>query len=186
MATVMNRKVCILGTALLLLISCQKAPAKLYVDAINDCEVPNSILAGTSCMIGAAIPSFSAIDLQGRVITSEDLNTPYTLINFWYIECPPCIEELPLLSQFQEEIEGLEILSFCLNSKEELLIFLEQHSIPFRIVPDAEQIIKEVFLSKWGYPINFLVNRHGVIEAVYKQLVEGSSKAEELASKVQS
>lgn len=171
---------------LFLFSSCQNTTPKKYEEVIVDCYKPNSIIHQTSCVIGAQIPEFSATDLEGNLLTRERLQSKYTLINFWYIECPPCLKELPHLNTYHETYDQLEVLSFCLNTKEELLTFMEEQPISFSTVPSSEKIIKEVFLSKWGYPTSFLVNRKGVIEAVYRQFVEGSPKEADLLSRIRS
>ncbi|MBL7931905.1 MAG: hypothetical protein JNL60_08385, partial [Bacteroidia bacterium] len=44
----------------------------------------------------AFMPEFSLKDLKGKL---PEITTPYVLINFWYQDCPPCLESLDQLEK---------------------------------------------------------------------------------------
>lgn len=53
--------------------------------------------------IGEDIPGFSLKDLNDREITTQDLQGRKTLITFWNMNCPFCLEMLPDLRKWEEE-----------------------------------------------------------------------------------
>jgi len=45
---------------------------------------------------------FSLKDMDGKVHTLSDYQGQWIIVNFWATSCPPCIEEMPELSDFHD------------------------------------------------------------------------------------
>lgn len=63
------------------------------------------------------LKSFEAITLDNNTFTQEDLaQKDVTVINFWSVMCGPCIEEMPELAKFRNNLpENVELLTVCLD-----------------------------------------------------------------------
>jgi hypothetical protein len=53
------------------------------------------IYTGPECLIGARVPEFSAITIDGKEISPEYFTGKITVLNFWFLGCPPCLAETP-------------------------------------------------------------------------------------------
>lgn len=114
-------------------------------------------------------PSFTATDLQGRTLTSESLRGKVVVLNFWFVSCPYCIEEMPNLkrvaSSYQPQ-DDVVFLSFALDKPERLKKFLQQHGdFGFAIVPEAKGMAQQFAVA--GYPTTIVLNKQG--QFIYDQ-----------------
>ena len=154
-----------------------------YYEVIKSCEpviVNDTIRSNFDCLDGAPIPEFSIIDINGNTISNETMKGKLTLLNFWFIECPPCIEEMPSLSRINDIFRGknFNIISICRNSRTELDEFLKDHSFPYRVAADGRTVLEEIFKNPFGYPSNVLVDEIGKIINVYHALIEENKNTE--------
>ena len=89
----------------LLLNSCQPKQAVTYAQGLENCDKieeekkknnPNEFFfVSADCITGAQVPEFEARSIDGRKINSELLKGKVTILNFWFIACPPCVAEIP-------------------------------------------------------------------------------------------
>lgn len=110
---------------------------------------------------GHKIPTFSAKDINGKV-QNVDYKDKLTLLSFWFISCPPCVEEIPFLNTLRETYKGkLEVISICRDREPEIFEFILKHPINYTIIPNARDVIENRFRMTWGYPKNILVGPDG-------------------------
>ncbi len=50
-------------------------------------------------------PPLSLSDLSGKTTNLSDLRGKVVVLNFWATWCPPCIKELPALSELQQQFD---------------------------------------------------------------------------------
>ena len=53
------------------------------------------IFSVPDCLIGAKIPEFSATTIDGKEISADYFSGKITILNFWFLSCPPCLAETP-------------------------------------------------------------------------------------------
>jgi peroxiredoxin len=173
--------------------ACQEAPtiqAISYSEALKKCEPVREehvIKFDGNCVNGAFLPEFSSTDMAGKTVTNQDFKGKMRLLNFWFIECRPCIEEMPDLIALSQKWDpgDFEIVSICLNKREDVEKFLLKNPIPYAILPDSEQLADEVFQNPFGYPANFLIDENGVIVDVFDALKEGNQDYQSLVQLVE-
>jgi len=128
----------------------------------NNLQVPKW-LKDLDFLDGYKIPIFSAIDIYGKR-HNVDFKGKLTLLNFWFIACSPCVEEIPYLNFLQEKYEGkVEVISLCLDSKGDIFEFILKHPIDYVIISDARDIIENTYKMKWGYPKTIVVAPDGKV-----------------------
>jgi thiol-disulfide isomerase/thioredoxin len=74
------------------------------------------------------LPAFSGESISGVMWDNEKLKGNVVLLNFWYIGCPPCMQEIPLLNGLYNEYKNNDdfiLLSVAPQVKEDLLQFSE-------------------------------------------------------------
>ena len=164
-----------------------------YDVAIQSCKIATITgkvlqLPDKKCLVGAKLPIFEAPDMNGAIVSNTSIKGKYSLINLWFLECPPCIEEMPTLSKINDLFGGksLEVISICRNQKADLNEFLKENSLPYRVVPDGRKILEDIFQNPFGYPTNLLVDKNGKIIKVYRALVEGQKEYDDFMNDVKS
>jgi peroxiredoxin len=55
---------------------------------------------------GTAAPAFSVRTLDGKVISAAALKGKVVVLNFWFIGCPGCMEEIPKLNNLAAKYAG--------------------------------------------------------------------------------
>ena len=87
--------------------------------------------------IGATAQPFTATDLEGTTFTLDELKGKVVVINFWFVACKPCVEEIPELNELVEKYEEKDVvfLSFALDNEKRLNSFLEKTPFKYHIFP---------------------------------------------------
>jgi cytochrome c biogenesis protein CcmG/thiol:disulfide interchange protein DsbE len=94
--------------------------------------------------VGDTAPDFSITTDNGRTITTSSFGGKLLVLNFWATWCPPCIEELPSLNEFQRRYanNGLVVLAVSIDSDEKAYrAFLDRAHVSFLTARDPENKI---------------------------------------------
>ncbi len=72
---------------------------------------------------------------EGGGLTLASLRGKPLLINFWATWCPPCVEELPLLSRFYDDnkAQGWQLLGLAVDQAEPVKRFLGRTPVSFPV-----------------------------------------------------
>jgi peroxiredoxin len=127
-------------------------------------------LNSVDCIIGSQIPEFEATTLEGASIDRESLKGRFSIINFWFISCPPCVAEIPGFNAIVDKLGTNEINYVAIGRDEHLDIqeFLERNPWKFEQIADGSHLIESVFHIRWGFPTTFLLNKEAeIIHAFY-------------------
>ena len=119
-------------------------------------------------MEGKEFPDFQMTDLNGNVFDKEDLKGKTLAIKTWFINCKPCIEEMPQLNQLVKDYEARQdvvFLSLALDSGEDLKKFLSKTEFNYPVIPQQKAFIEDT-LGLSIYPTHILVAPSGKIVKV--------------------
>lgn len=121
---------------------------------------------GESELIGTPAKTFSVINMDGRTISLEDLKGKVIVMNFWFVECKPCIMEMPELNEIVEDYKNEEVifLGFATNKKSKIEKFLETKKFDYNIIPDSRKIAMDYGVQ--SYPTHIIIDREGMIRFV--------------------
>jgi thiol-disulfide isomerase/thioredoxin len=116
------------------------------------------------------IQPLQVTDLNGQTYT---LGTQQkVLVNFWATSCPSCIEEMPLLSQLQQNFAGNDftVIAVAMSYDDKKLIrqFVAQRKLPFPVVFDKTGQIAHHFGDILLTPTNILLDDQGKV--LYKKI----------------
>jgi len=74
-----------------------------------------------STLIGSQAPDLIYEDFNGREFSFAQIQKPFTVLVFWSITCPHCLDMLPLLQSFVENNPNYQLVSVILSKNDELL-----------------------------------------------------------------
>ena len=113
---------------------------------------------------GDKIPAFSFTTLDGTIANIKDFEGKTIFLNFFSTWCSPCLKGLPVIQkQIKEGItdENLVILTFGRgHNAEDLIKWNKEKGFTFPICPDENQVVYEIFFSKY-IPRNIVIGKDG-------------------------
>lgn len=138
----------------------------------------------TIATIGAPAPDFTLTDLEGSSIALRGYKGTPVLLNFWKIDCPYCIEEMPYLQAVQDERQG-ELVLLTINiadSAASIKDLLAQTGFSFPVLLDsAHEATNDYGLT--GTPTTFFIDADGIVK---DKIIGGFPNKEAIDSRLDS
>lgn len=117
-------------------------------------------------------PDILAPNIYGRHINNQlfrlsDIRSEIIVVNFFWINCKPCEQELPELSRLEAEYPGIEFVVIHVEDEGKLAIqnFLKKLSSHPNQIIVASPMVKKTYGIK-GFPYTILINK-GKIDSEY-------------------
>jgi thiol-disulfide isomerase/thioredoxin len=108
------------------------------------------------------VPQFSATTLEGARIDNASLRDRITVVDFWFIGCPPCRAERPRLNDIVAEFgDRVRFVGFALDRPDALKAYQAATPFNYEIVPESEAIARA--FGVLAYPNHMIVDRSGHI-----------------------
>lgn len=114
------------------------------------------------------LPQFEYVD-GDKHLTPQNFEGKWTLLSFWSYSCPPCLQELPSLSQMSLSWSGPPLEVITVNTDEDKSEnyelakgFLQDQEIVVPTLFDRDHALSKAFVVT-AYPKHFLVNPKGEI-----------------------
>jgi|SRR5690606_35023875 len=117
--------------------------------------------------IGNHFPIESFKDESGNHFSTEYLKGKPTIVNFWFTNCPPCIEEIPDLHQLKEKYStSVNFIAITFDSRKIVNKFLEKKpNFDYLHITNSQRQINRLNIT--SYPITFLLNKEGEMLHLY-------------------
>lgn len=115
---------------------------------------------------GEIAKDFISSNLKGEKISLNDLKGKIVVLNFWFIQCKPCVEELPELNKIVTKYKNknVEFIAITFDKQTDLNEFLKTHKFDYNIVSDGE-IIRDYNVST--FPLHMILDKKG--EIIFKK-----------------
>jgi len=113
--------------------------------------------------VGEEAPPFSVNDIRGNAYTLSELQGKIVVINFWFVECKPCVMEIPELNRLVEKYVGKNVvfLGFATNDQAKLQQFLKENTFKYNLVANSKDIAEQY--SVQYYPTHLVIDQHAQI-----------------------
>jgi len=124
--------------------------------------LPDAVLAN-ELKLGELAPPLTLHTLDGKKIATRDLIGEVVIVTFFASYCEPCLEELPLLSNYAaaNAARGLRVLGFSLDGAEmvaDVRKVAATLSFPVGLLGSA---YAGGYGRMWRMPVSFVIDRGG-------------------------
>jgi len=140
----------------------------LLVMMVTAAEASGLALQNSSKLAeGNTAPIFRVTSLEGESLDSSQLRGQVLVLNFWFIECPPCRAEIPRLNEMVKAYRERQVrfIAFTPNDASSLREFLAQVPFHYEVVADATPVAVEFGVT--GAPTHVIVDPEGRIAKVF-------------------
>ena len=114
---------------------------------------------------GKKFSPFAERDIEGNMYKIKELAGKVVVINFWFINCPPCRMEIPELNALVQKYKGqsdVVFLAVALDARYELQQFLKLMPFNYNIIADGRYIASKFGVS--AFPTHVVVDREGLVK----------------------
>ena len=131
---------------------------------------------------GQNVPKFWIRSLEGKRFDSKKEKSPY-VISFFFVHCPPCIKEIPLLHKFMStnypNVPLLFIDPIKEDSKKDIQKFSERLNVPksYFYKDSFGSISKKFFKGTMSFPTivgikgnKYLFRFNGIDESILEEI----------------
>ncbi|HIP56061.1 MAG TPA: TlpA family protein disulfide reductase [Arcobacter sp.] len=110
---------------------------------------------------------FTLKDINKKSHTLSKYKGKIVLLNFWASWCPPCVHEMPSMSDLMEDLKSqdvpFEILAVNLGEDEfEMSEFLDEHDVSFTVLLDPPKDIAKQW-KVYAFPTTYIIDKKGAI-----------------------
>lgn len=116
-------------------------------------------------------PEFILPDLGGQEVSLDSLRGGPVVIDFWATWCAPCVHQIPVLNQFQEQHPQIPVLgvSVDVDGRKVVPPFAEEHQIGYRVLLGDEALARRY--GAMGFPSLYVIDSEGSIAEAHVGVV---------------
>ncbi len=106
---------------------------------------------------------YSYPNINGKIVPLQNLKgEKFTILNFWATWCAPCVEEMPMFSNFHKKNQsnGIKVIALAVDNKTQIKKFLKNHKIsqPILIVgPQGSELTEFLGAKRNALPFTALI-----------------------------
>jgi thiol-disulfide isomerase/thioredoxin len=108
--------------------------------------------------------AFEETDLEGNSYKLKELKGKVVVINFWFINCPPCRMEIPDLNELvahYKDNPDVVFLGIAMDEKSRLQEFQKMMPFKYNIIEKGEYLARENNVG--AFPTHVVLDRNGKI-----------------------
>lgn len=144
--------------------------------------VATATAAPAEPLVGHYAPDVTLRDLHDKLTPLSSLRGKVILLNFWYVSCPPCQFEMPALERIYlaHRAQGFDVVGINTGDNAATISeFTRPLGITYPILRDIGERAVLAYEIR-ATPSSFLIDRAGVIRAVYTGPVNSSTFQKQL------
>jgi peroxiredoxin len=113
---------------------------------------------------GQQFPAFALAKLGGGKVDNAALRGRYSLINFYFAQCAPCVKEIPEMNALSKARPDLNLVGVTFDSAEDTRKFVAEFKFDWMLLPESKKLIDE--LGVRTYPSFVLLDPEGKVVAI--------------------
>lgn len=112
---------------------------------------------------GKKMSEFRLANLDGVKYKLGDLKGKIIVINFWFINCPPCQKEIPDLNKLVNDYKEKDVvfLAPALDGRDELVSFLRETKFEYQIIDESRWFAQKLGVT--SFPTHLIIDKEGMI-----------------------
>jgi thiol-disulfide isomerase/thioredoxin len=113
---------------------------------------------------GKEFVAFKTTDINNKKINLKEEKGKIIVINFWFINCPPCRMEIPALNELVATFKGNDSIRFiavALDDRADLQQFLKSFPFDYDIVDQGRYLADRCGIR--SYPTHVIIDQQGKI-----------------------
>lgn len=177
--------VCVASVVIVLaLILLLRAPLPAPARAVTRVAAATTTPAPAAPRVGHFAPPLTATTLSGAPARLATYRGDVVLLNFWYAACDPCRYEMPTLEHTYESDRSKGVVVLGVNTTDDsqsIAAFQQSVGITYPLVRDGTHASAAAY-AVLGTPSSYLIDRQGVIRAVYVGPVHPATLSHDLAA----
>jgi peroxiredoxin len=117
----------------------------------------------TNAMIGKPAIPFAVTDIVGNNYSLESLKGKVVVLNFWFIECKPCVMEIPDLNKLVEKYKGKDVvfLGIANNDKAKIQKFLEKQPYNYNLIAGDNKVANDYGIM--AFPTHIIIDKNSTV-----------------------
>jgi peroxiredoxin len=145
--------------------------------------VATTTAAPADPLVGHYAPDVTLRDMRDKLTPLSSLRGSVVLLNFWYVSCPPCQIEMPALERayLAHQSQGFKVVGIdVVDDASTISAFTSRLGITYPMLRDIGGRAVLAYQIR-ATPSSFLIDRAGVIRAVYTGPITSSTFQQQLA-----
>lgn len=113
--------------------------------------------------VGEPAPSLDLRDVDGRQASLKDFKGKTVLLHFWATWCGVCVQEFPMLRDFQAALPKNTVLLSVVEDgdNENLQAFLLKNQLNYPVLLGTSEVIRRFKVN--AYPTNYFIDANGIV-----------------------
>jgi peroxiredoxin len=115
--------------------------------------------------VGDRAPEVRLQSVDGKTMNLADYRGKVVLVHFWATWCPPCVEEIPTIERFYQQVLGtdIEVLAVSVDdSADALKTFLAKNTVHFPVLRDPGSATAGSY-GTFKFPETYVIGRDGIV-----------------------
>jgi len=105
--------------------------------------------------------------LDGKTVKLSEYQGKTVLLNFWFINCPPCLTEIASLNELQRNYKNKEVvvISIALDDVERLKYVADAKGVEYIVGANGKE--QSAAYGVTVFPTSFLIDKKGIVQEVF-------------------
>jgi peroxiredoxin len=119
--------------------------------------------------VGTVAPNFTAIGLDGAIVSLSDFRGKPIWLNFWGSWCPPCRAEMPDVETAYEQLapKGLVLLAVSLGDPPaDAAAFAARNHVTFTVLLDPNRTLTASAYPIYNFPTHLFIDPAGIVRKI--------------------